>query len=154
MILAIGNDSQFAHFCRCVGRPEWVVDPRFSTNPQRVANRSLLIGMMIDITRTRDTSEWIALLEAAGVPCGPINDIAGVFRDRQVQARHLKVDIAPPASGAAAVPGIASPLRLSESPVEYRLPPPALGAHTRDVLRDVLSLSDAQIDALAQQGVI
>jgi crotonobetainyl-CoA:carnitine CoA-transferase CaiB-like acyl-CoA transferase len=154
MILAIGNDSQFAHFCRCVGRPEWVVDPRFSTNPQRVANRSLLVGMMIDITRTRDTSEWIALLEAAGVPCGPINDIAGVFRDRQVQARHLKVDIAPPASGAAAVPGIASPLRLSESPVEYRLPPPALGAHTRDVLRDVLSLSDAQIDALAQQGVI
>jgi crotonobetainyl-CoA:carnitine CoA-transferase CaiB-like acyl-CoA transferase len=154
MILAIGNDSQFAHFCRCVGRPEWAADPRFSTNPQRVANRSLLIGMMTEITRTRDTSEWIALLEAAGVPCGPINDIAGVFQDRQVQARHLKVDIAPPASGVAAVPGIASPLRLSESPIEYRLPPPALGAHTREVLRGVLSLSDAQIDALAQQGAI
>jgi crotonobetainyl-CoA:carnitine CoA-transferase CaiB-like acyl-CoA transferase len=160
MMLAIGNDSQFVQFCRCIGRPEWAADTRFATNPQRVAHRTLLIDMMIDITRTRDTREWIALLEASGVPCGPINDIAEVFQDPQVQARQLKVNIAPAAPGdvagpsAAAVPGIASPLRLSDAPVEYRLPPPALGAHTREVLRTVLSLSEAQIDALAQQGAI
>ena len=166
MMLAIGNDSQFANFCRCVERPEWAADARFATNPRRVVNRQLLIGMMIGITRARGTREWIALLEAAGVPCGPINDVAQVFDDPQVQARGLRVDIAPLSSGAPAasdvagqpsaahLPGIASPLRLSEAPVGYRLAPPALGAHTREVLRSVLSLSDTQIDALAQQGAI
>jgi crotonobetainyl-CoA:carnitine CoA-transferase CaiB-like acyl-CoA transferase len=160
MMLAIGNDSQFAQFCRCVDRPDWAVDTRFATNPQRVANRQLLVGLMIEITRARGTQEWIALLEAAGVPCGPINDIADVFDDPQVQARNLKVNLAPPASSTACLPeaaalyGIASPLRLSEAPVDYRLPPPALGAHTREVLRNVLSMSDAQIDALAQQEAI
>ncbi|MGH8252690.1 MAG: CaiB/BaiF CoA transferase family protein [Steroidobacteraceae bacterium] len=154
MMLAIGNDSQFANFCRCVERPEWAADERFATNPRRVANRRPLIDMMSAVTRTRGTRDWIALLEAAGVPCGPINDIADVFQDVQVRSRQLQVNIAPAAAGAAAVPGIASPLRLSAAPVEYRLPPPALGAHTREVLRAVLSLSEVQIDALAQQGAI
>ena len=154
MMLAIGNDGQFAHFCRCVGHPEWAADARFATNPQRVANRTLLIEMMTAVTRTRSTGKWIALLEAAGVPCGPINDIAGVFADPQAIARGLRVDMPPAAAALPSVPGIASPLRLSDAPVDYRLPPPALGAHTREVLRKVLSLSDAQIDALAQQGAI
>jgi len=158
MMLAIGNDGQFAHFCRCVGHADWATDERFSTNPHRVANRKTLIGMMSEVTRTRGTREWIKLLEAEGVPCGPINDIAAVFADPQVQARHLRVDIPMPArtdeSLAPAVPAIASPLRLSAAPVDYRLPPPALGAHTREVLRGVLSLSDVQIDALAKQGAI
>jgi crotonobetainyl-CoA:carnitine CoA-transferase CaiB-like acyl-CoA transferase len=162
MMLAVGNDGQFAHFCNCVGHREWSADARFATNPQRVANRKLLVEMITALTRTRGTREWITVLEAAGVPCGPINDIAGVFADPQVQARQLKVAISPGtaaaegarAAPAPAVPGIASPLRLSAAPVDYRLPPPALGAHTRAVLREVLSLSDAQIDALAQQGAI
>ncbi|HVO07412.1 MAG TPA: CaiB/BaiF CoA-transferase family protein, partial [Burkholderiaceae bacterium] len=158
MMLAIGNDGQFAHFCRCVGHPEWSADERFATNPHRVANRKLLIAMMTAVTKTRGTREWIKLLEAEGVPCGPINDIAGVFADPQVQARHLRVDIAAGSQAGAApassVPAIASPLRLSDAPVEYRLPPPALGAHTREVLRELLSLDEAQIDALAQQGAI
>ncbi|MBS0389036.1 MAG: CoA transferase, partial [Proteobacteria bacterium] len=159
MMLAIGNDGQFAHFCRCVGHPEWSADERFATNPHRVANRKLLIAMMTAVTKTRGTREWITLLEAEGVPCGPINDIAGVFADPQVQARQLRVEIpatAPTAEAAAtaAVPVIASPLRLAAAPVDYRLPPPALGAHTREVLREVLSMDDTRIDALAQQGAI
>jgi crotonobetainyl-CoA:carnitine CoA-transferase CaiB-like acyl-CoA transferase len=162
MMLAVGNDGQFAHFCNCVGHREWSADARFATNPQRVANRQLLVEMITALTRSRGTREWITVLEAAGVPCGPINDIAGVFEDPQVQARQLKVAISPgtaaaegaPAAPAPAVLGIASPLRLSAAPVDYRLPPPALGAHTRAVLREVLSLNDAQIDALAQQGAI
>jgi len=148
MMLAVGNDGQFAHFCNCVGHPGWSADARFATNPQRVANRKLLVEMITAVTKTRGTREWITALEAAGVACGPINDIAGVFADPQVMARQLSVAISP------TVPGIASPLRLSDAPVDYRLPPPALGAHTREVLREVLSLSDAQVDALAQQGAI
>jgi crotonobetainyl-CoA:carnitine CoA-transferase CaiB-like acyl-CoA transferase len=155
MMLAIGNDGQFAHFCNCVGHPEWSADARFATNPHRVANRKLLVEMITAVTRTRGTREWIALLEAAAVPCGPINDIAGVFADPQAVARGLRVEISPGTAAAAAiVAGIASPLRLSAAPVDYRLPPPALGAHTREVLREILSMSEAQIDALAQQGAI
>jgi crotonobetainyl-CoA:carnitine CoA-transferase CaiB-like acyl-CoA transferase len=162
MMLAVGNDAQFAHFCRAVGYPEWATDTRFAINPQRVANRQALVEMITAVTMTRGTREWITVLESAGVPCGPINDIAGVFADPQVLARELRVDISP-GTGAqssaagftgSAVPGIASPLRLSAAPVDYRLPPPALGAHTREVLREVLSLSDAQIDALSRQGAI
>jgi crotonobetainyl-CoA:carnitine CoA-transferase CaiB-like acyl-CoA transferase len=150
MMLAVGNDGQFAHFCNCVGHPEWSADARFATNPQRVANRKLLVEMITAVTKTRGTRAWIALLEAAAVPCGPINDIAGAFADPQAVARGLRVGI----SSDPAVPGIASPLRLSAAPVDYRLPPPALGVHTREVLREVLSLSEAQIDALEQQGAI
>ncbi len=163
MMLAVGNDGQFAHFCNGVGHPQWSADARFATNPQRVANRKLLVEMITAVTRTRGTREWISLLESAGVPCGPINDIAAVFADPQVRARQLRVAISPGTAAAAGVPdaarpsvvpGIASPLRLSAAPVEYRLPPPALGAHTREVLRDVLSMSEAQIDDLAQQRAI
>ncbi|MDE2219776.1 MAG: CoA transferase [Gammaproteobacteria bacterium] len=160
MMLAVGNDGQFAHFCSCIGHPDWSADVRFATNPRRVANRVLLVEMISAVTKTRGTREWLAALEAAGVPCGPINDIAGVFADPQVRARQLNVPISPgsEASGLPQPPppvsGIASPLRLSAAPVEYRLPPPALGAHTRAVLREVLSMSDAQIDALAAQGAI
>ncbi len=157
IMLAIGNDGQFQQFCRCAGRPEWSADERFASNQQRVAHRGVLVPMMAELTRARLTREWLTVLEAAGVPCGPINNIAEVFADPQVEARGLRVTIAP---GVAArdpgppVPGVASPLRLSAAPVSYRLPPPALGAHTREVLRELLSVSDAQLDALAQQGVI
>ena len=157
LMLAIGNDGQFAQFCRCAGRPEWSTEERFATNQQRLAHRRVLVPMMAELMQTRGTREWLEALEAAGVPCGPINNIAAVFADPQVVARGLRVEIALGAAAGntgAPVPGIASPLRLSAAPVSYRLPPPALGAHTREVLHQVLSLSDAQIDALAQQGVI
>ena len=160
IMLAVGNDGQFAQFCLCVGHPDWPADERFATNQQRVAHRQTLVDMITGVTRSRGTRAWLKLLEAAGVPCGPINNVAEVFADPQAIARGLRVDIAPGTAATVAgatgpaVAGIASPLRLSESPVDYRLPPPALGAHTREVLREVLSLSEAQIDALAQQGAI
>ncbi len=158
IILAIGNDGQFAHFCRCAEREVWSSDPRFATNQQRVINRALLVPLIAEVMKTRSTRAWLSVLETAGVPCGPINTIAEVFADPQVAARGLHVEI-PVAPGDATAPGrtvpsIASPLRLSASPVNYRLPPPALGAHTREVLGEILGLGAAQLDALAQQGAI
>ena len=159
IMLAIGNDGQFAHFCRLVGHDEWSADPRFATNQQRVANRQVLVAALAEVMKIRDTREWIKMLEAAGVPCGPINDVADTFSDPQVMARGLRVEIpGPVAPGsdqlAASVPSIASPLRLSAAPVDYRRPPPVLGAHTREVLTEILGLTAAQLDVLAQQGAI
>jgi crotonobetainyl-CoA:carnitine CoA-transferase CaiB-like acyl-CoA transferase len=151
-MLAIGNDHQFVEFCRCAGRPEWSVDPRFATNPQRVANRGVLVPMLAELTRTRGTREWIAALEPLGVPCGPINNVAEVFADPQVAARGLRVDI--PMGPTGSVPAIASPVRLSEAPPRYHLPPPALGAHTREVLTQWLGFDAARIDELCARGVV
>ena len=108
--------------------------------------------MLSALLKTRATREWIEALEPLGVPCGPINDVAQVFSDPQAIARGLRVDI--PSGAARAVPSIASPLRLSAAPAQYRLPPPALGAHTREALTEILDLSPAQLDALSKQGVI
>jgi crotonobetainyl-CoA:carnitine CoA-transferase CaiB-like acyl-CoA transferase len=155
IMLAIGNDTQFASLCRCSGRPSWSDDARFATNPQRVVHREILVPMISEFMQTRSTRCWLEELEAAGVPCGPINDIAAVFADPQVLARGLQVET-PGGYGSAVppVPTIASPLRLSASPVDYALPPPALGADTRDVLSRLLGLGSTQLDALAGQGVI
>ncbi len=152
LMLAIGNDQQFAQFCRCAGYPEWSTDPRFATNRARLAHREALITMLGEITKTRATQQWIEDLEPLGVPCGPINDVAGVFADPQARARALRIDI--PSGADNTVPGIASPLRLSAAPVQYQRPPPALGAHTREVLSEMLGLSGAQLEALGEQGVI
>jgi crotonobetainyl-CoA:carnitine CoA-transferase CaiB-like acyl-CoA transferase len=158
IMLAIGNDGQFAHFCRCAEREAWSTDSRFATNQQRVVNRALLVPLIAEIMKLRTTRAWLGVLETAGVPSGPINNIAEVFADPQVAARglHVEIPIAPASATAPrrTVPSIASPLRLSASPVSYRLPPPALGAHTREVLAEILGLSGAQLDALAQQGAI
>jgi crotonobetainyl-CoA:carnitine CoA-transferase CaiB-like acyl-CoA transferase len=157
IMLAVGNDGQFAHLCRCVGHEDWAADPRFATNQQRVAHRAVLVALLTEVMKTRSTAQWIEALEAAGVPCGPINDIAAVFADPQVVERGLQVAIPGaelPGAAAQSVPSIASPLRLSAAPVSYHLSPPALGAHTRAVLSQILGLSAAQLDALAKQGAI
>lgn len=132
MILAVGNDSQFASLCRAAGHPEWAEDPRFASNAARVEYRRTLVPLLRQLTVQRTTDDWIALLEQANVPCGPINDLAGVFADPQVRARELRVDLPHPLAGS--VPSVASPLRLSKTPVQYRHAPPALGADTREVL--------------------
>ena len=152
MILAIGNDSQFARFARTVGHGEWADDPRFATNAARVAHRDTLAPLIAQVTATRGTREWVAVLEAANVPCGPINTMAEVFADPQVQARGMQLDLPHPRLGHA--PGVASPIRLSDTPVSYRRAPPTLGQDTRSVLRERLGLDDAALDALASQGVI
>ena len=151
-MLAVGNDQQFAQFCRCAGHPEWCSDPRFSSNPKRVAHREVLVPMLSAATSTRSTQQWMDALQALGVPCGPINDLAQVFADPQVVARALRKDFS--SATGPGVPSIASPLRLSAAPVQYRLPPPALGEHTRSVLTDVLGLSAAELEVLSREGAI
>ena len=136
MILAIGNDGQFARFSAAAGHPEWSADERFATNPARVANRAVLIPLLRQATVMKTTAEWIALLESQAVPCGPINRLAEVFADPQVLARGLRIDLPHPAFGT--VPGVANPIRLSASPVQYRQAPPTLGEHTAEVLADWL----------------
>jgi crotonobetainyl-CoA:carnitine CoA-transferase CaiB-like acyl-CoA transferase len=152
MILAIGNDAQFGKFCAVAGQPEWARDERFATNAARVRYRVELIAMMRAVTAQRSTAQWIAELEAAGVPCGPINDIAQVFDDAQVQARGMRFTMPHPEAGD--IPLVASPLRLSDTPVRYAKAPPPLGIDTRDVLSEVLGLAPERLDALARGGVI
>jgi len=136
MIIAVGNDSQFSSMCKTLGHAEWAADERFSTNPSRVAHRDGLIELIQAATMTRTTAEWVAAMEAAGVPCGPINSTDQVFADAQVQARGMHIDMEHPVAGR--VPLVANPIRMSESPVEYRLPPPLLGADSVAVLSDWL----------------
>ena len=151
MILAIGNDGQFARFCAVAGRPEWAGDSRFASNAARVRNRQELIPLLRQTTVQRNTGEWIAALERAAVPCGPINDLAAVFADPQVQARGMRLEM-PHGSGGSA-PQVASPMRLSATPVEYRKAPPTLGEDTDAVLRE-MGRSERQIAALRQAGVV
>jgi len=151
MILAIGNDGQFARFCAVAGHPEWAKDPRFATNAARVAHRNELIGSITAVTVTRTTAEWIAALEAAQVPCGPINDLAQVFADPQVKARGMRLDLPHPQAGA--VPQVANPLRFSATPVDYRNAPPPLGADSDAILAELGYDSDT-IARLRKAGVI
>ncbi|AXA27397.1 CaiB/BaiF CoA transferase family protein [Pseudomonas putida] len=151
-ILTVGNDGQFRKFAEVAGQPQWADDPRFATNKQRVAHRAELIPLIRQATVFKTTAEWVAELERAGVPCGPINDLAQMFQDPQVVARGLKVDVPHPLAGS--VPQVASPIRLSETPVEYRLAPPLLGEHTEAVLMDVLGLDAAAVQVLRSAGVL
>ncbi|MBO1018201.1 CoA transferase [Achromobacter sp. SD115] len=145
LIVATGNESQYRAYCRAIGAPELGDDPRFATNRMRLANRELLVGLLTEIMHQGKRDDWIAKLEAVGVPCGPINDIAQAQAHPQAQARQLRRDLPHPAGGVAAV--TASPLRLSASPVEYRRAPPLLGEHTEEVLREVLGKTPEEIAA-------
>ncbi|GAA6131302.1 CaiB/BaiF CoA transferase family protein [Halopseudomonas sabulinigri] len=135
-ILTVGNDGQFRRFCDVAGHPEWASDARFASNAQRVAHRAELIPLIRQATVFRTTAEWIAALEQAGVPCGPINDLAQVFADAQIKARGVQISLPHALSGEVAL--VANPIRLSRTPVEYRSAPPLLGEHSAEVLRDWL----------------
>lgn len=151
-ILTVGNDGQFRKFAEVAGQPQWADDPRFATNKLRVANRAELIPLIRQATVFKTTAEWVSQLEQAGVPCGPINDLAQMFADPQVQARGLAIDIPHPLAGI--VPQVASPIRLSETPVEYRNAPPLLGEHTEQILAGVLGLEADAIQQLREAGVL
>ncbi len=160
MLLAIGNDGQFARFCEAAG-VGWAGDERFATNANRVVFRETLVPMVAALTRTRPTAEWIALLEDRAVPCGPINDIAQAFDDPQVRARGLRIEQQrypdgqlPPGESVNTVVTTASPLRLSDTPVALRHAPPALGQHTDEVLAERLGLDEGRLRALRAKGVI
>jgi crotonobetainyl-CoA:carnitine CoA-transferase CaiB-like acyl-CoA transferase len=152
LVVAVGNDAQFRRLCTLVGQPEWADDPRFATNAARVAQRELLVPLLAARLRERSSDAWLAALEQAGIPCGPINTLDRVFADPQVRARGLQIEIDRP--GVGPVPGVASPLRLAATPVRYRRPPPRLGEHTREVLAELLGLDSVRLDDLAARGVI
>ena len=151
-ILTVGNDNQFRKFAEVAGRPEWGDDPRFVSNKQRVANRAVLVPLIRQATVFKTTAEWVSQLEAVGVPCGPINDLAQVFADPQVQARGLAMQL--PHALAGLVPQVASPIRLSGTPVEYRNAPPLLGEHTQEILERVLGRDSVAVEALREAGVL
>ncbi|OIQ66726.1 formyl-coenzyme A transferase [mine drainage metagenome] len=164
MLLAIGNDGQFARFCAAAAHPEWAQDARFASNTLRVQHRATLIPMLQTLIRSRSTAQWVALLEDKAVPCGPINDLAQAFSEAQVQSRGLIVKQAvTPVNKACStsesiaqpdtVSTVASPLRLSAAPAVVRRPPPRLGEHTDEVLAE-LGLDRSAVAALRASGVI
>lgn len=154
VLLAIGNDGQFARFCAAVHQPEWAQDARFATNTARVQNRSELLALMVPLMQTRGTQEWIALLEDKAVPCGPINTIAQAFADPQVRHRGIAQSLPRQAGdGIGQVATVANPMRLSATPITYRSAPPTLGQHTHEVLRE-MGVSEARISALYADQVI
>jgi crotonobetainyl-CoA:carnitine CoA-transferase CaiB-like acyl-CoA transferase len=150
-MLAIGNDSQFAALCRAAGQSAIASDVRFVTNAMRVHHRAELLDLLIPLMQQYGVERWCELAQQEGFPCGPINTIDRVFNDPQVRAREMQIQMNSPSYGALDL--VASPMRLSASPVSYRRAPPSLGQDTQDVLRE-LHYSDDEITSLRDSGVI
>jgi formyl-CoA transferase len=149
---AAGNDSQWARFCKAVGRTDWAEDSRFATNGARVENRAAVVEMLSELFQTRTAAEWMQLCESEGIPSAPINTLDRVFADPQVVARELRVDVEHPTAGK--VPLVASPLHIPTSPTRVRRAPPTLGQHTREILTDVLACRAEDIDRWHADGVV
>jgi crotonobetainyl-CoA:carnitine CoA-transferase CaiB-like acyl-CoA transferase len=151
LILAVGNDGQFAKFCEVAGCPELASDSRFVKNADRVRHREQLVPLLTPIMKSRGRADWLQALESAKVPCGAINSLQEVFADPQVREREMTVSVAHPHSDALRM--VASPIKLSDTPVQYRRPPPLLGQHTDEVLAE-LGVSHAELATLRDAGVI
>ncbi len=151
VILAVGNDAQFQRFCDFAGLPELAADERFITNDARVRNRDAIVALLAPAMRRHPMAHWLAGLEARGVPCGPVNDIATAFEDPQVKARGMKITMPHPAGN---VDLIASPVKMSATPVTYRRPPPTLGQHTDEVLAELPGFDETERARLREKGVI
>ncbi|QTO20011.1 CaiB/BaiF CoA transferase family protein [Burkholderia seminalis] len=152
IIVAVGNDGQFRKFVEAGGRSELADDERFATNPSRVRHRDTLVPILAEMVKARGKADWIAVLEAAGVPCGPINDLDEVFDNEQVVARGMQVSLPHPCG--ADVKLVRNPIRMSATPPDARTAPPLLGAQTDDVLREMLGYDDARIAALKARQAI
>ena len=152
LILAIGNDNQFRKFCDAAGIPEVAQDPRFIGNVPRLENRDACTAAIAPAVKKKTTAEWVALLEPAGVPCGPINRLDDVYSDPQVQHRGMKIEVDHPLAGA--IPLVANPIKYSRTPIQYDAPPPLLGQHTDEILSGLLGKSAAEIDALRAKKIV
>jgi crotonobetainyl-CoA:carnitine CoA-transferase CaiB-like acyl-CoA transferase len=154
IILAVGNDSQFRKFCDFAGCSHLVDDERFDTNRKRVLNRNAFLPIFTAIIAAKPSDYWLEGMRELGISCGPINNLKQVFDDPHVQARGMKLEMDHPAIDGGKINLIASPMRFSETAVDYRRPPPMLGQHTDDILRDRLGLTPEQIDGLRAEGIL
>ena len=151
IVLAVGNDGQFAKLCEVLGQPALAQDERFAKNASRVRNLAVLHPLIAALLKERDRSHWVAALDAAGVPAGPINAIPEVFEDRQVKHRRMLIDVPHPLSGT--VPLVASPMRFTAAPLAHDRAPPLLGEHSVEILHDI-GIGDAEIERLRKSGVV
>ena len=154
VIIAVGNDGQFRRFAGCLAMPALAEDADYATNAARVRNRDALVPILEALVRAKPRAHWLETLAAAGVPCGPVNDIGQVFADAQVLARRMRIAMPHPLAHAGSVELIGNPLKLSASPVGYRRPPPLLGQHTDEVLEEWLGLAADHLAALRANEVI
>ena len=152
LIVAVGNDGQFTRFVEAAGQPDLATDERFATNAARVENRDVLIPIIKDFMKQKTGQEWIDDLEKVGVPCGPLNNMEQVFAHPQVQARGMQMELDHPLAGT--VPQVASPIKITGEEFEYQGAPPTLGQHSEHVLGEVLDMSEDEITALRDSGVL
>ena len=152
MILACGNDNLFGKFCAVAGCEALAQDSRFASNGDRVKNRNSLVPMLAAIITKRTTADWVSALDAAGVPCGPINTLAQAFAEPQAEARGMKFTLPHPLAGE--VPLIGNPMKFSGTPIRNELPPPVLGQHSEEILRGLLGMSAEDVARLRAAGAI
>lgn len=152
IVLAVGNDSQFASFCDAIEAPALTKDERYCTNSRRLANRGSLVETLTPIMKRRTVADWTSVFDRANVPSGPINDIRQMFAEPQVVARGMRVDVAHPLADA--LPMVANPMRLSDTPIQYGCPPPLLGEHTHEVLASLAGVEEVTLQDLASRGIV
>ncbi|MEY3695054.1 MAG: hypothetical protein RL083_879 [Pseudomonadota bacterium] len=152
LILAVGNDTQFAKLCAVLGCPEIAGDERYAKNANRVRHRDALLPLLQQRLVTRSVAQWVEVLQPEGVPCGPVNSIAQTFADPQVVHRQMRIDLPHPLAGS--VPSVANPIKFSGTPIQYGDAPPTLGQHSDQVLKEYVGLSDAEIEALKAKRII
>lgn len=153
-IIAAGNDRQFQHMCEVIGTDPLAHDPKYAKNADRVRNRRELITLIDEATQKQTAAHWLEELEAAGVPCGPVNDLAQVFEDPQIQHREMAISMAHPLTGQDNIELIGNPLKFSDTPVTYRKPPPIRAQHTRNILTELLDLDENELSELEKNGII
>ncbi|MFH1842136.1 MAG: CoA transferase [bacterium] len=150
--IAVANQKMWVNFCKLAGKEEWRDDPRFETNPQRVANRDVLVPLVNELFREKTCDEWLALLLEAAIPCGPVNNMEHLFADEQVRHRGMVAEVPHPTIGTLNLTGM--PVKYSETPLTVRRPPPLHGEHTDEVLAEVLGYSGDRIEDLKARGVV
>jgi crotonobetainyl-CoA:carnitine CoA-transferase CaiB-like acyl-CoA transferase len=151
VVLAVGNDSQFAKMCVALRRPELARDPRYAKNADRVRNMNELMALIAEIFLLWSRADLVRALESAGVPCGPINSIADVFAQEQIKHRGMRMDLQHPKSGS--VPQVANPINFAATPLAYGRAPPLLGQHSDEILHE-LGISNTEIAKLRGDGVV